>query len=335
MSKKTARKILGMKKWKWMKDLLNVRLGVEQADSIWKATERRLDEYLTRYADISKGEHMHTDSRIFPSAAVYLSMKEAVGKEEALELMDLYSDHLTKGMAAMLRKMMLIPGMRNLFVKVWDPLAKKMFGPECGFSNRFYENKEGEYRMDVTACPYNKYYTEIGCPEITNVSCTNDDRMYGNLPGIEFSRTQTLGRGGECCDFSLKKTDIMYKSNISDERWIAYDIPGNIGWIAYFIGFGKLIANGNYKAAAVTAVPAALMATGICELVSERIAGLDRKLPIERLQRGFGALTVGGATGIAAGLAAGKGLKNKALMSSGAALCTVFSTLIMKTFKRA
>lgn len=102
-----------------------------------------------------------------------------------------------------------------------------------------------------------------------------------------------------------KKTDIMYKSNISDERWIAYDIPGNIGWIAYFVGFGKLIAKGHHKAAAVTGVPAALMATGICELVSERIAGLDRKLPIERLQRGFGALTVGGATGVVAGLVAG------------------------------
>lgn len=335
MSKKTASKILGMKKWKWMKDLLDVTLGIEQSARIWNAAERRLDEYLTKYAGISKGEHMHTDSRIFPSAAVYLSMKEVVGEEQALELMALYSDHLTEGMAAMLGEMMLIPGMRDIFVKVWDPLAKKMFGPACGFSNRFYENKKGEYRMDVTACPYNKYYTEIGCPEITNVSCTNDDRMYGNLPGIEFSRTQTLGRGGECCDFSLKKTDIIYKSDISDEKWIAYDIPGNIGWITYFVGFGKLIGKGSFKSVAVIAVPAALMATGICELVSERIAGMDRELPIERLQRGFGALTVGGATGVVAGLTAGKGLKNKALLSGGAALCTVFSTLIMKTFKRA
>lgn len=42
------------------------------------------------------------------------------------------------------------------------------------------------------------------------------------------------------------------------------------------------------------------MATGIAELVDERIKGLDRTLPKKRLLRGFGALTLGGITGEAA-----------------------------------
>ena len=28
----------------------------------------------------------------------------------------------------------------------------------------------------------------------------------------------------------------IYETKISDARWIAYDIPGNIGWILYFVG---------------------------------------------------------------------------------------------------
>lgn len=28
----------------------------------------------------------------------------------------------------------------------------------------------------------------------------------------------------------------MYESKISDARWIAYDIPGNVGWIAFLVG---------------------------------------------------------------------------------------------------
>jgi len=27
----------------------------------------------------------------------------------------------------------------------------------------------------------------------------------------------------------------QYKTAISDARWIAYDIPGNVGWIAYLV----------------------------------------------------------------------------------------------------
>lgn len=28
----------------------------------------------------------------------------------------------------------------------------------------------------------------------------------------------------------------MYESKISDAKWIAYDIPGNVGWIAFLLG---------------------------------------------------------------------------------------------------
>lgn len=30
----------------------------------------------------------------------------------------------------------------------------------------------------------------------------------------------------------------MYESKISDAKWIAYDIPGNVGWIAFLVGLG-------------------------------------------------------------------------------------------------
>lgn len=28
----------------------------------------------------------------------------------------------------------------------------------------------------------------------------------------------------------------MYESKISDAKWIAHDIPGNVGWIAFLVG---------------------------------------------------------------------------------------------------
>ena len=47
------------------------------------------------------------------------------------------------------------------------------------------------------------------------------------------------------------------------------------------------------------------MLTGVVELISERIHGLDRVLSGKRLFRGFGALTAGVLLGIPAGLVAG------------------------------
>ena len=94
--------------------------------------------------------------------------------------------------------------------------------------------------------------------------------------------------------------DSIYKTDISDARWIAYDIPGNLGWITYLAMLAKMIRDREYGNAAVSTAPAALMITGVAELISERIEGLDRVLPKARLYRGFGVLTLGGITGIAA-----------------------------------
>ena len=90
----------------------------------------------------------------------------------------------------------------------------------------------------------------------------------------------------------------QYKTAISDARWIAYDIPGNVGWIAYLVCvfLGLREKKDSYNIA--SALPGVLMLIGVGELISERIAGLDRVLSGKRLFRGFGALTAGGLLGI-------------------------------------
>ena len=92
----------------------------------------------------------------------------------------------------------------------------------------------------------------------------------------------------------------IYKTEISDARWMVYDVPGNIGWMTYLAMLAKMVRDREYGSAAVSAAPAALIITGVAELISERIEGLDRELPKNRLYRGFGTLTLGGITGIAA-----------------------------------
>lgn len=131
----------------------------------------------------------------------------------------------------------------------------------------------------------------------------------------------------------------MYVSQIKDALWWAYDIPGNIGWILYFVGLGRYLAKGGSSVSTtiLLAIPALAMLIGIVELVSERICKLDRRLPAVRFWRGFGALTIGGALGAilsAVTLRSNVSVGNGILMLTGGLLCFVFAGLIAVSFKK-
>ena len=199
----TAQRILNKKTF--IKAEMDRRLLKEQSDVLWKSAAERLDGILKRYAALPKGVRSHTDTYIFPSAAIFLTLKEAVGAETAYSIVETAAIHLTNDYGKKLAKLMKLPGMPALFVKVFDPVSRCHFGPKNGFQNVFYPKEKGTYRMDVLACPYTRYFGELGCFELTQIFCGNDDRVYGNLPGLKFERHTTLGKGGDRCDFCIKR----------------------------------------------------------------------------------------------------------------------------------
>ena len=133
----------------------------------------------------------------------------------------------------------------------------------------------------------------------------------------------------------------MYETKISTARWIVYDLPGNIGWILYFVELGRLLAKNGLSqhlfAGIFLIIPALLMLIGIIELISERIAKLDRVLPAVRLWRGFGALTLGGVLGIPVSIATASvniSTANWLIMLIGSVLCAVFAGLLLIGYKK-
>ena len=198
-----AEKIL--KKKANIKAELDKALPKAQSDALWQEATAKLDGFLARYSALPKGVHIHTDSRILPSAAIYLTVKDVVGPGKAYQIIE---DAAVQGCAEIekkLQRLMKLPGMQSLFIKAWNPLTKKLFSSGNGFQNVFYAKKKDEYRMDVTSCPYCRTFAELGCPELTKIFCENDERIYGRLPGLKFERTGTLGKGAERCDFCIRK----------------------------------------------------------------------------------------------------------------------------------
>ena len=82
---KTAEKLLEKKKW--------IKAEIERrepqlAETVWKESKERLSDILVKYKDIPEGEHSHTDGYIFPSAAIYLTLKKYIGSREAYDIIE-------------------------------------------------------------------------------------------------------------------------------------------------------------------------------------------------------------------------------------------------------
>ena len=65
----------------------------------------------------------------------------------------------------------------------------------AGCSLRPQQHRRSQRCLWHTAC------AENGCAELCRLFCESDNVTYGGLRKIGFSRTKTLGCGGNCCDF--------------------------------------------------------------------------------------------------------------------------------------
>ena len=126
-----AEKIL--KKKANIKAELDKALPKAQSDALWQEATAKLDGFLARYSALPKGVHIHTDSRILPSAAIYLTVKDVVGPGKAYQIIE---DAAVQGCAEIekkLQRLMKLPGMQSLFIKAWNPLTKSSSHLATGF----------------------------------------------------------------------------------------------------------------------------------------------------------------------------------------------------------
>ena len=200
LKKKTDKTLKGKKVFK---DEIAARLSPSESERIWRDAHDRLYRMYAGHQDLPKGVAMHTDSFIFPAAAIYLAMKEA-DPDMAYAVMKKVMAEKSGKTGKMIAKCCGIPGFKRFFLGMWDSMSHKMFGEASGFKNVFYPKEKGCFRMDIIQCPYHQYLTEQGCPELNILFCENDVHAYGSLPGLKFSRTKTIGAGDDLCDFKME-----------------------------------------------------------------------------------------------------------------------------------
>ena len=191
------------KKLRYIHQDLETRLGQGTADQIMKASDAKYLELQKQYSGLPPAVKQHTDL-IFMNAALYLRICDHIPKEDACQIMEDATVKYALPIGKLLDKATRLPGIPRLFMKVFRKMLLASFNEDAGFALTYHEMTSEAISVDITACPYQKYFTAAGCPELCKIACLSDDACYGHMERVEFKRTQTLGRGGECCDFRLR-----------------------------------------------------------------------------------------------------------------------------------
>ncbi len=184
--------------WPEIREAAEAEIGAEKTGELFAEALRLSRQYEACYRGL-KGFRKRHAAAAYNIAAIYLPLKKAIGPEEAVRMLDaVWKPAALKSNA----KYDKLPP--RLFIRLCKVIAGTAFGNKAGFERKDISESKTEVRFDVTACPYVRIMTELGCREACPIVCRQDEYTYGGMRGIIFERTKTLGRGDEKCDFCYR-----------------------------------------------------------------------------------------------------------------------------------
>ncbi|MBQ7867792.1 MAG: L-2-amino-thiazoline-4-carboxylic acid hydrolase [Clostridia bacterium] len=172
---------------------------VQLLPGVYQRTAQLIEEQ--RHEPSAKMAHLE---QILPCIAFYEALLAHTGdREKALAQFGSWCFEKIEQMAAIIPPVMKIPGLYRLIPPLMNKMLYSVFGREAGFDYVEKEQPNG-FAVDMTRCPYVETCRQQGCPELAQFFCKSDDICYGNMhPRLVWGRTQTLGSGGEVCDFKM------------------------------------------------------------------------------------------------------------------------------------
>lgn len=139
---------------------------------------------------------------ILPRIALYKAMlKSDLANDEVYKYMQKYMiDIIAKQKHSSMVKMEKVPCFYSIYSNIFLKIMRTTDLQES-------TQKQGRDYYDITIkkCLWHTACVENDCAELCRLFCDVDDVTYGGLKKIGFSRTKTLGYGGDCCDFHFYK----------------------------------------------------------------------------------------------------------------------------------
>lgn len=193
---------MNIKQQKQISEFLNEEFGTEKGKELLNKQEIILDEIIKNIKDKSDNQKQTLIQTILPRIALYKAiLQDDLLGENVYEYMRKYMiDKVAKQKHLSMIKMERVPCFYFIYSNIFLRVVRKT---DLWKS----EQKQGKNYFDVTMkkCLWHTACVENNCEKLCPLFCDVDDVTYGGLKKIGFTRTKTLGYGGDCCDFHFYK----------------------------------------------------------------------------------------------------------------------------------
>ena len=193
---------MNIKQQKQIKEFLIEEFGKDKGNSLFDKQEKMLNALIENTKNKSENQMKTLIQTILPRIALYKVLsKEEFQKDIAYKHMQKYMiDKIAMKKHSSTAKMELVPGFYSIYSNIFLKIMKTT-------DLQVSVQNHGKDYFDVTIkkCLWHTACVENDCAELCHLFCDVDDVTYGGLKKIGFTRTQTLGYGGDCCDFHFFK----------------------------------------------------------------------------------------------------------------------------------
>lgn len=191
-----------IKQQKIIKNFLFSELDTEVAQKIFDEQNNILDKIILNAFNKTKNQLKTLKNTILPRIALYKALNNyGFSMEDSNNHMKNYMlNYIAKSKHNSMVKMEKVPGFYSLYSKIFLKIMRKT---DLQQSKQKHDAKS--FDVTITKCLWHQACVENEFPELCRLFCDVDNITYGELNKIGFTRTQTLGYGGDCCDFHFFK----------------------------------------------------------------------------------------------------------------------------------
>ena len=188
-------------------ETLSHEMGAGPAAKVIQAAETRYNELLTARARLPhKALRQHLLDNILPGLALYRVLSNSNPDQDAcLQLVERLFQTAMAPQRRRLGQLGRSPLLYHLIRWGVRPINARKF-PPTGWQIEWQQVDRRRVAFTMHRCYYVDTLTTYDAPELAAIYCRLDDYIYGEVsPYIRWGRTQTLGIGGECCDFVFER----------------------------------------------------------------------------------------------------------------------------------
>lgn len=187
-----------IKQQKQIRSFLVEAFGNDRGDALFGAQDKMLGALIANTKNKSASQMKTLTQTILPRIALYKALLgDGVPEADAYAYVQKYMlEKVAVKKHKSTARMEIVPGFYALYSKIFLRIMRKTDLQE---STQSHDKKS--FDVTITKCLWHTACVENGCAELCRLFCAVDDVTYGGLRKIGFTRTQTLGNGGDCCDF--------------------------------------------------------------------------------------------------------------------------------------